>query len=92
MKRNEKFGIALPKNVKEALHIDKENGYTLWADAIAIEMKSVKVASSHRVLPFSFSSCNDSLTFLGRTIPNFSLRFKYIVSLPDKRNNAFPLL
>ena len=35
LKRNEKFGIALPKNFKEALHLDKENGNTLWADAIA---------------------------------------------------------
>ena len=44
LKRNEKFGIALPKNVKEALQLDKENGNTLWADAIATEMKNVKVA------------------------------------------------
>ena len=28
LKRNEKFGIALPKNVKEALQLDKENGKT----------------------------------------------------------------
>ena len=44
MKRNEKFGIALSKNVKEALQLDKKNGNTLWADAIATEMKYVKVA------------------------------------------------
>ena len=43
-KRNEKFGISLPKNVKEALQLDKENGNTLWADAIATEIKNVKVA------------------------------------------------
>ena len=43
LKRNEKFGIALPKNVKEELQLDKENGNTLWADAIATEMKNVKV-------------------------------------------------
>ena len=44
LKRNEKFGISLPKNVKEALQLDKENGNTLWADAIATEMKNFKVA------------------------------------------------
>ena len=44
LKRIEKFGISLPKNVKEALQLDKENGNTLWADAIATEMKNVKVA------------------------------------------------
>ena len=43
LKRNEKFGIALPKNVKEALQLDKENGNTLWDDAIATETKNVKV-------------------------------------------------
>ena len=35
LKRNEKFGIYIPNNVKEALKLDKENGNTLWADAIA---------------------------------------------------------
>ena len=44
MKRNEKFGISLPKNVKEALQLYKENGNTLWADAIATETKNVKVS------------------------------------------------
>ena len=44
LKRNEKFEIALPKNVKEALQIDKENGNTLWGDAITTEMRTVKVA------------------------------------------------
>ena len=44
LKRNEKFGISLPNNVKEALQLNKENGNTLWADAIATEMKKVKFA------------------------------------------------
>ena len=44
LKRNEKFGIALPKNFKEALKLDKTTGNTLWDDAIATEMKNVKVA------------------------------------------------
>ena len=44
LKRSEKFGIAIPKNVKEALQLYKENGNTLWDDAIATEMKNVKVA------------------------------------------------
>ena len=44
LKRNETFGIALPKNVKEALQLDKENGNTLWADSFATDMKNVKVS------------------------------------------------
>ncbi len=44
MKWTYKFGIALPKTVKEALELDKKNGNTFWADAIAKEMKDVCVA------------------------------------------------
>jgi hypothetical protein len=43
LKRTHKFGIELPKTVKEALELDKKNGNTFWADAIAKEMKDVCV-------------------------------------------------
>ena len=36
-----KFGICLPKSVAQAQVIDKENGDTLWWDAIVMEMKNV---------------------------------------------------
>ncbi len=39
-----KFGIRLPKTVKEALKIDEETGTTFWRDAIKKEMSNVKVA------------------------------------------------
>ncbi len=44
LKRTHKFGIKLPKTIKEALELDKKNGNTLWANAIAKEMKDVCVA------------------------------------------------
>jgi hypothetical protein len=34
----------VPKTVKEALELDRKNGKTLWADAIAKEMKEVPIA------------------------------------------------
>ena len=37
------------KTVKEALELDKKNGNTLWADAIAEEMKDVRVP--FKILP-----------------------------------------
>ena len=43
-KRSHKFGIELPKTVKRALEIDREKGNTLWREAIAKEMKAVKIA------------------------------------------------
>ena len=42
--RTHKYGIHVPKNVKEAREIDNENGDTLWMDAIRMEMKNVRVA------------------------------------------------
>ena len=42
----EKFGIKVPKTVDEAMRLDKENGNTLWMDAIQKEMKHVMPAFS----------------------------------------------
>jgi hypothetical protein len=50
LKRTHKFGIEVPKTVKKALdELDKKNGNTLWADAIANEMKDVRVP--FKILP-----------------------------------------
>jgi len=42
--RTHKFGIRIPKTVEQALAFDKENGNTLWWDAICKEMKNVRPA------------------------------------------------
>ena len=39
-----KIGIRVLKTIKEALDLDKENGNTLWWDAMMKEMKSVHIA------------------------------------------------
>jgi hypothetical protein len=39
-----KFGIRIPKSIKEALRVDAENGNTLWWEAIVLEMSNVRVA------------------------------------------------
>jgi hypothetical protein len=44
LKRTHKFGIELPKTVNKALELDKKNGNTFWADAIAKKMKDICVA------------------------------------------------
>eukprot|EP01082_Thalassiosira_pseudonana_P015427 g13704.t1 g13704 contig9:237785-238624(-) len=49
LKKTHKFGIELPKSVAEAYELDRRNGDTKWADAIAKEMKNVRVA--FRILP-----------------------------------------
>ena len=42
--RTHKYGIQIPKSVKEATAIDKENGDTLWMDAIRKEMIAIRGA------------------------------------------------
>jgi len=44
IKRTHKFGIEIPKTVKRAYEIDKENGNTFWTDAIEKEMRNVRIA------------------------------------------------
>jgi hypothetical protein len=44
LKRTHKFGIEVPKTVKEPLEIVRRNGNTFWANAIAKEMEDVCVA------------------------------------------------
>ena len=39
-----KFGTKIPRNVKEALLFDEQNGNTLWGDAIIKEMNALKEA------------------------------------------------
>ena len=43
-KRTHKFGIEIPKTVDEAVKLDEKNNNTLWQDAIAKEMKNVRIA------------------------------------------------
>jgi len=42
--RTHKYGIRVPKSVKEALEIDEENGNHLWYEALKKEMKNVRPA------------------------------------------------
>ena len=54
--RTHKFGIELPKSVKEALAIDRRTGTTFWKNAIEKEMRNVapafKFVDDDKVPPF----------------------------------------
>lgn len=45
-RKEQKFGIALPKTVKEALQLDRDTGTTYWYDAIKKEMSVILPAVS----------------------------------------------
>ena len=42
--RTHKYGIRIPKTVREALEIEKANGNHLWWEALMKEMKNVRPA------------------------------------------------
>ena len=42
--RTHKYGIRIPKSVKEAIKLDNENGNNLWWDSLMAEMKNVRIA------------------------------------------------
>ena len=44
VKKDFMFGIQVPRNVTEAIALDRENGNTLWQEAIKKEMDAVKIA------------------------------------------------
>ncbi len=44
LKRTHKWGLEVPQSVDDSLAIDKRNGNTFGADAIAKDMKNVRVA------------------------------------------------
>jgi hypothetical protein len=44
IRKGYKFGIRLPNSIEEALALDKENGNTLWEDAIMKEVEGVRIA------------------------------------------------
>ena len=61
--KNMKYGIKIATSITEAYDIDKENGNTLWIDAIKRKMENVSVAfkliedgkepsASHKQVPF----------------------------------------
>ena len=43
-RRSHKYGIRVPRSVKDALSLDEENGNSFWIESIRKEMKNNKVA------------------------------------------------
>ena len=45
-----KFGVRLPRNVKEVFRLDEENGNTYWADAMGLELEQLAEYKAFRDL------------------------------------------
>jgi hypothetical protein len=91
LERNKNFEIKLPKTTAEALSINKEIVNTLWANAIAKEMKNVvpafKIAEDNESVPrcHYFFKCHLILiqrwrTFAGR--PGWLVADGYMTKAP----------
>ena len=67
LKRTHKWGLEVPGTVDEALAIDKKNKNTFWADAIAKEMKNVRVAfkilENGEKVPIGYQFINTHMIF-----------------------------
>ena len=44
------FGVQVPVGVKQALHLDRENGNTLWEDSIKKELSQLNECGTFRAL------------------------------------------
>ena len=45
-----KFGVRAPRNIKEAVQLDKENGNAHWQDAMALELQQLMDHNTFRSL------------------------------------------
>ena len=67
LKRCVKFGIEVPRTVREALELDRKNGNTLWADAIKKEMEVVRtafrIADDGEVVPIGYQQIRCHMIF-----------------------------
>ena len=66
-RREQKYGIELPKTVKRALEIDTETGTTFWRDAIRKEMNTVgkafKILESDEPIPVGHTLLSVHIVF-----------------------------
>jgi hypothetical protein len=73
VKKNQKFGIIIPRTVEEALQLDRDTNTTYWADAIAKEMKNNRIA-------FKFLSSKERVPQSYKFIPchmNFEVKMNF---------------
>ena len=88
--RTHKYGIQIPKSVAEALRLDKENGNTLWWDAICQEMANVRIAFEEydgEGTPTGFAKINCHIIFdvkLGENYPCLSYQLLYAVQVKNR--------
>ena len=79
-----RYGIRLPKSIKEAKELDQKNGNTLWWDAITKEMRNVRIAFEDWNKPLSemlpgYSNLTCHLIFGIKLSENFRRKARFVV-------------
>ncbi len=66
-KRNQKYGIIVPRTVEEAFELDNASGNTYWRDAVKKEMKNMvaafRVLESDEHLPVGYAKLGVHMVF-----------------------------
>lgn len=80
-RREQKFGIPLPKSVAEAYDLDKESGTTFWSDAIRKEvggniMPAIKILDEGKVAPVGYQKIPCHIVFDIKM--DFSRKARYV--------------
>ena len=78
-----RYGIRLPKSIKEAKELDQKNGNTLWWDAITKEMRNVRIAFEDWNKPLSeilpgYSKLTCHLIFEIKLSENFRRKARFV--------------
>ena len=81
--KTHKYGIRIPKSVKEALQLDKENGDTRWWDSIQQEMLNVRPAfelyeGTEKDLPIGYQKIKCHMIFDVKMGENFRRRARLV--------------
>jgi hypothetical protein len=81
--RTHKFGVKIPKNVAQAMAFDKENGDTLWWEAICKEMKNVRPAfevwdKDVKELPVGYQEITCHMIFDVKMGENFRRKARFV--------------
>ena len=93
-KRDCKYGIQIPRTIKEAKILDERNGNTLWQDAIVLEMFEVgvafKILGDDENTPVGYTKSGGHMVFDVRM--NFTRKARWVKDghkTPDLDNSKY---
>lgn len=93
-KRTHKYGVRIPRSIKEAYELDKSNNNSLWRDAIEKEMQNVSIAfevmEDDEVLPKGYKPASCHIIFDVKM--DFTRKARYVMDghrTPDPDGSTY---